>query len=97
MKRNGGKFIALRIFLFREKTFKSRKRSLPKGSTLSDGVQTEQVDYKYSCTPVAVGELNRKDYIVCVALEKGDTGASFKSLLIGQYLRTANCIMIVYC
>jgi len=97
LKRTAGKFIALHIFLFREKTFKSRKRSLPKGSTLSDGVQTEEVDYKYSCTPVAVGELNRKDYIVCVALEKGETGASFKSSFIGQYLRSANCIMIVYC
>lgn len=62
---------------------------------LGNGVQPEQVDYKYSCMPVDVGELNRKDYIVCVALEKGDTGASFKSLFIGQYLTSVNCIMIV--
>ena len=41
------------------------------------------MDYKYSCMPVAVGELNRKDYIVCVALEKGDIEPSFKSLFIG--------------
>lgn len=60
-----------------------------------DGVQMEQVDYKYSCMPVAVGELNSKDYIVCVALEKGDTEASFKSLFIGQYLGSVNCIKIV--
>ena len=51
---------------------------------MGDGVQTEQVDYKYSCMPVDVGELNSKDYIVCVVLEKGDTGASFKSLFIGK-------------
>ena len=62
---------------------------------LGDGVQTEQVDYKYSCMPVDVGEQNKKDYIVCVALEKGDTDASFKSLFIGQHVRSVNCTMIV--
>jgi len=50
---------------------------------LGDGVQIEQVDYKYSCMPVAVGELKRKDYILCVAMEKGDTEPIFKSLFIG--------------
>ena len=63
---------------------------------MGDEVQTEQVDYKYSCTPVAVGEHNSKDYIVCVALEKGETGTIFQSLLISQYLRSVNCIMIVF-
>lgn len=87
--------IALRFFIFREKTFKRRKRSISRGGVQGDGVQMEQVDYKYSCMPVAVGELNSKDYIVCVALEKGDTEASFKSLFIGQYLRSVNCIKIV--
>jgi len=87
--------IALRFFIFREKTLKRRKRSISRGGMLGDGVQMERVNYKYSCMPVAVGELNRKDYIVCVALEKGDTEASFKSLFIGQYLRSVNRIMIV--
>ena len=62
---------------------------------LGDGVQTEKVDYKYSCKPVAEQVQNIKDYIVCVALEIGETDASFKSLNIGQYLRSLNCIMIV--
>lgn len=52
-----------------------------------DGVQTEQVDYKYSCTPVGVGDQNSQEYIVCVALQKGDTEKKFQSLNIGQYVR----------
>ena len=71
------------IFIFREKTFKGRKRSTSRGSKLGDGVKIEQMDYKYSCMPVDQGA-SRKDYIVCVALEKGDTGANFRSLSIGQ-------------
>ena len=50
---------------------------------LGDGVQTEKVDYKYSCTPVELGE-KRKDYIVCVAIEIGDSGAKYKSYSIGK-------------
>lgn len=71
------------MFIFREETFKGIKRSISRGSMLGDGVKTEQVDYKYSCVPVDLGA-NRKDYIVCVALEREDTGAKFKSLPIGQ-------------
>ena len=87
--------IALRYFIFRETKFKRRQRSISRGSLLGDGVQTEEVDYTYSCMPVAVTVENRKDYIVCVALEIGETGPSFKSLNIGQYVRSLNCIMIV--
>ncbi|KAJ7370734.1 hypothetical protein OS493_030154 [Desmophyllum pertusum] len=46
----------------------------------------EDVDYKYSCMPVDVRE---KDYIVCVALEKGDTGATDKSLFIENQMSSA--------
>lgn len=63
--------------------FKGRKRSVSRGGMLGDGVKTELVDYKYSCIPVDLGA-NRKDYIVCVALEKLDAGAKFKSLSIGK-------------
>ena len=87
--------IALRYFIFRETKFKRRQRSISRGSLLGDGVQTEEVDYTYSCMPVAVTVENRKDYIVCVALEIGETDPSFKSLNIGQYVRSLNCIMIV--
>ncbi|KAJ7370742.1 hypothetical protein OS493_030162 [Desmophyllum pertusum] len=66
---------------FREKTFKTRTSSISRGAVQGDGVQTEEVDYKYSCMPVDVRE---KDYIVCVALEKGDTGATYKSLFIDR-------------
>ena len=68
---------------FREKIFSGRTRSTSRGGVLGDGVQTEKVDYKYSCTPVELGE-KRKDYIVCVAIEIGDSGAKYKSYSIGK-------------
>ena len=63
--------------------FKTRSRAVSRGGSLGDGVQEEQIDYSYSCTPLDVGELI-KEFIVCIALEKGDTAALFKSLYIGK-------------
>ena len=73
--------------IFREKIFKDRKRSVSRGGILGDRVKIELVDYKYSCVPVDSGA-SRKDYIVCVALDKGETEARFKSLSIGKH---SNC------
>ena len=89
--------IALRFFIFREMTLSGRKRSISRGSMFGDGVQTEQVDYNYACVPVDQEDLKSqlRDYIVCVALEKGDTSTKFAAVNIGQCVRLLHCIIIV--
>lgn len=70
-------------FYFREKEF-PRRLSTSRGGVLGDGVQTEIISYSYACTPVELGTDRGKEYMVCVALAKGDTGEKYASRLISE-------------
>lgn len=65
----------------REKEF-PRRLSTSRGGVLGDGVQTEIISYSYACAPVELGTDRGKEYMVCVALAKGDTGEKYASRLI---------------
>ena len=70
-------------FYFREKEF-PRRLSTSRGGVLGDGVQTEIISYLYACAPVELGTDRGKEYMVCVALAKGDTGEKYASRLISE-------------